>query len=54
MLKQDGTSNRFSKFNGDPESLAEFTGRGRKRNHDETSEHSDRTVHKSARPKFLS
>ena len=51
-LKQHDTSNRFSTFNADPESSAEFTGRGRKKRHEETSEYSDRRVRKS--PKLLS
>ena len=51
---KDDASNAFWKFNADPESSAEFTGRGRKRRHEETSEYFDRWVQKLARSKFLS
>ena len=53
-LKQDGTHNRFSTFDTDPE--PEFNGRRRvrKRGYEKFFEHSNGRTRKSARPRFLS
>ena len=53
-LQQDGADDRFSKFDTDPEPTAEFHGKGRKREHGETSEHTNGRTRKSARVRFLS
>ena len=52
-LKQDGIHDRFSKPDTNSEPTAEFHRRGRKRGHEETSEHTNGRTTKSGRPRFF-
>ena len=52
-LKQDGIHDRFSKPDTNSEPTAEFHWRGRKRGHEETSEHTNGRTRKSGRPRFF-
>ena len=53
-MDQDGTHDRFSKFDTDPEPQFNVTRRVRKRGYEETFECSNGRTKKSARLRFLS